>query len=207
MINKKYTLFLAALSIVLFLALIMENNDKANANYKNNISEEKLVPESINDIPPGIIDNVAPDLEQDFKAEAKDFEAHDENGNEVRLSHYKGEYIVLNFWNASCESCTSELPIFEKVLKKYEGQVTFLNIYITDNNETKESVIKYLNDNNLQVKTIFDDHYDVRINYKITSLPRTVFIDKNRLIQKDIKYVLDEETLEAQIQALINSGN
>ena len=47
----------------------------------------------------------------------------------------------------------------------------------------------------------------MRINYKITSLPRTVFIDKNRLIQKDIKYVLDEETLEAQIQALINSGN
>ena len=51
----------------------------------------------------------------------------------------------------------------------------------------------------------FDDHYDARVNYKVTSLPRTIFIDKNGLIQKDIKFALNEETLEAQIQNLINS--
>lgn len=209
MINKKkYAAISAVLLIILCSGAIVYNKDKANADGKNNISNESIVPESINDIPPGIIDNIAPDIEQDFKAEAKDFESHDENGNEVRLSHYKGQYIVLNFWNSTCEACTSELPLFEKVIKKYEGQVIFLNVYITDgNNETKESVIKYLKDNNLEIKTVFDDHYDVRVNYKITTLPRTVFIDKNGLIQKDIKSVLNEETLEEQIQNLINSGN
>ena len=45
------------------------------------------------------------------------------------------------------------------------------------------------------------------INYKIATLPRTIFIDKNGLIQKDAKFELNEETLETQIQNLINSEN
>ena len=145
-------------------------------------------------------------MEQEFKAEAKDFEAHDENGNEIRLSDYKGQYIVLNFWNSTCEPCVNELPYFEEAINKYEGRVTFLMVNIVDgNNETKESTLNYLKDNSLDIKTIFDDHYDVMVNYKVTSLPRTLFIDKNRLIQKDIKIEMTKEMLEEQIDNLLNS--
>ena len=43
------------------------------------------------------------------------------------------------------------------------------------------------------------------VNYKVTSLPRTLFIDKNRLIQKDIKIEMTKEMLEEQIDNLLNS--
>lgn len=74
-------------------------------------------------------------------------------------------------------------------------------------NETMENELKYLRDNNININTIFDDHYDVRINYKISKLPRTVFIDKNGLIQKDVKFELNKDTLEKHIENLINSEN
>lgn len=205
--KKKKTVFilgvcaLAVCSGLIILNYISKNEKKSEIN-----SEEILVPESIDHIPSGIIDNVAPDVEQKFKAEAKNFEAHDENGNEVDISRYRGQYLVLNFWSSTCEECTDELPYFEKAIKKYEGQVNFLNVNIADGNtETKYTALQYLKDNNINISTIFDDHYDARVNYKVTSLPRTIFIDKNGLIQKDIKFALNEETLEAQIQNLINS--
>lgn len=207
MIKKRKKLAaLCTAFIMLCGAILIHNKEKDDKDIHTDNLNEILVPESINDIPPGIIDNVAPDVEQEFKAEAKDFEAHDENGNEVRLSDYKGQYIVLNFWNSTCEPCVNELPYFEKAMKKYEGRVTFLMVNIVDgNNETRDSALKYLKDNNLDIKTIFDDHYDARVNYKVTSLPRTIFIDKNRLIQKDIKIEMTEEMLEEQIEKLINS--
>lgn len=204
--NEKSITALCAVLIVACAAVIFYNKEKADKNISSGNSNEILLPESINDIPPGIIDNVAPDVEQEFKAEAKDFEAHDENGNEIRLSDYKGQYIVLNFWNSTCEPCVNELPYFEEVINKYEGRVTFLMVNIVDgNNETKESTLNYLKDNSLDIKTIFDDHYDVMVNYKVTSLPRTLFIDKNRLIQKDIKIEMTKEMLEEQIYNLLNS--
>lgn len=208
MIKKRKRIAVLSLALIIScVGLIIYNKEKTAKNIGINNLNEILVPESINDIPPGIIDNVAPDVEQDFKTEAKDFEAHDENGNEVRLSDYQGQYIILNFWNSTCEPCVNELPYFEKAIKKYDGQITFLMVNMADgSNETTISELKYLQDNNLDIKTIFDDHYDVRVKYKVTSLPRTIFIDKNRLIQKDIKSEMTEEMLEEQIQSLINSN-
>ncbi|WP_294403880.1 TlpA disulfide reductase family protein [uncultured Clostridium sp.] len=207
MIKKgKSIIALCAALIIACGVVIIYHKEKADKNISTGNSNEILVPESINDIPPGIIDNVAPDVEQEFKAEAKDFEAHDENGNEIRLSDYKGQYIVLNFWNSTCEPCVNELPYFEEAIKKYEGRVTFLMVNMVDgNNKTKESALNYLQNNGLDIKTIFDDHYDVRVNYRVTSLPRTLFIDKNRLIQKDIKIEMTKEMLEEQIDNLINN--
>ena len=204
--NKKIIITLLSAAILLFSGVLINKNYETKRNTKENEPEEVLVPESINAIPPGIIDNVAPDLEQDFRSKAKDFEAHDENGNEVRLSDYEGKYLVLNFWNSNYESCKEELPYFEEAMKKYEGQVTFLMINMVNTyNETKETALQYLIDNNLEINTIFDDHYDARVNYKVTSLPRTVFIDKNGLIQKNIRFSLNKETLEEQIINLINN--
>ena len=204
--NKKIIITLLSVAILLFFVVLINKNYEIKKNTKENEPEEVLLPESINDIPPGIIDIVAPDVEQDFKAEAKDFEAHDENGNEVRLSDYKGQYLVLNFWNSNDEASKDELPYFDEAIKKYEGQVKFLMINMVNSyNETKETALQYLIDNNLEINTIFDDHYDARVNYKVTSLPRTVFIDKNGLIQKNIRFSLNKETLEEQIMNLINN--
>lgn len=207
--NRNKIIIGSMLIVIMLLtasSVISRNNHNGKSTKEDYLEDEHMIPESINDIPPEIIDNVAPDLEQDFKASAKDFESHDINGNEVRLSDYKGEYIVLHFWNSRNEYSKDELAYFEEAIKKYEGQVTFLMVNMVGmDDETQISAMQFLSDNNLDINTIFDDHYDIRINYKVTSLPRTVFIDKNGLIQKNIRYSLDKETLDEQIGNLINN--
>ncbi|MGN0143826.1 MAG: TlpA family protein disulfide reductase [Clostridium sp.] len=205
--NKKKIIIKAAIvATILVITGTIFNHINHNRENTKEIQSNDMVPESIDDIPPNIIDKVAPDLEQNFKSSAKDFEVHDINGNEVRLSEYKEESIVLHFWNSKSESAKEDLACFEEAIKKYEGQVTFFMVNAVGyNDETPETAIQFLKDNNIEINTVFDSHYDARINYKVTSVPRTVFIDKNGLIQKNIKYSLNKDTLEEQIINLINN--
>lgn len=204
--NKKRIITIAAISAITLVIAGAAINKINHKKEKEDINSESMVPENINDIPAHILEKVAPDVEQDFKSTAKDFESHDINGNEVMFSDYKGQYIVLHFWNSKSEGAAQELKSFEEVMKKYEGQVTFFMVnMVGSDDETLETATQFLSENNIEINTLFDDHYDARVNYKVTSLPKTVFIDKDGLIQKNIKYALNTEILEKQIINLINN--
>lgn len=204
--NKKRIITTAAISAITVVIAAAAINQINNKKQKENINAESMVPENINDIPVHILEKVAPDVEQDFKSTAKDFECHDINGNEVMLSDYKGQYVVLHFWNSKSEGAIQELKSFEEAMKKYEGQITFLMVnMVGSDEETLETAVQFLSENKIEIHTFFDDHYDARVNYKVTSLPKTVFIDKDGLIQKSIKYALNTDILENYIINLINN--
>ena len=50
-----------------------------------------------------------------------DFTVLDSDGNEVRLSDFAGEPIVINFWATWCPPCRAELPDFNEM---YENTAT-----------------------------------------------------------------------------------
>jgi hypothetical protein len=56
------------------------------------------------------------------------------------------------------------------------------------------------------MKVLFDNQMDAANKYNITSIPRTIFIDKNGYISKDNQAgVISEEELEMQIKLLIEA--
>ena len=143
-----------------------------------------------------------------FKVKAKDFTVYDENQNEVKLSDYIGKPVVLNFWASWCGPCQSEMPGFNEMSKKYsKDEIAILMINLTDGaQETVSKAQKYIESNNYDMKVLYDTNLDAANNYNITSIPRTIFIDKEGNIFKDNPAgVISEEELEKQIKLLLKA--
>ena len=141
------------------------------------------------------------------KVKASDFTVYDEKLNEVKLSDYQGVPVVLNFWASWCPPCREEMPGFNEVSKKYdEDKIAILMINLTDGQrETMTEAKTFILKNNYKMKTLFDNNMEAANKYNITSIPRTIFIDKDGYITQDYSGSISEENLENQIKLLLKS--
>ena len=133
---------------------------------------------------------------------APDFTVLDSDGNEVKLSDFKGKPIVLNFWATWCHYCKLEMPDFNEAYHKYPD-VQFLMVNATDGvHETISSAKKYVEDEGYDFDIFFDTEEEAIYAYQITGFPTTFFIDKNgRLIARG-SGMLDLATLEQGIKMI-----
>jgi thiol-disulfide isomerase/thioredoxin len=53
---------------------------------------------------------------------APDFVLNDAHGAAVRLSDYKGNVVLLNFWATWCGPCKIEIPWFSEFETKYKNR-------------------------------------------------------------------------------------
>lgn len=136
---------------------------------------------------------------------APDFEVYDEDGNAIKLSDFKGKKpVVVNIWASWCGPCKEEMPYFEDAMKKYGDDVEILMVNLTDGErETKEKALNYLEENNLDMKIVFDTKFSAANAYVVQSIPRTIFIDKDGNIVKDNIGLIDEKILNNYIKKLI----
>lgn len=137
--------------------------------------------------------------------EAKDFTVYDEDGNTVKLSDFKGKKpVVVNIWASWCGPCKAEMPHFEEAIKKYGDKVEILMVDLTDGKrETKEKALKFLEDNNLEMKVLFDKDLSAANAYNIMGIPRTIFINKDGEITYDREGLISEDMLNDNIKKII----
>jgi len=71
--------------------------------------------------PPGVSD-----YEVGVKVEqvAKDFEASDFQGQRIRLSHFRGRPVYINFWASWCIPCRAEMPDIRELMDRHPELVT-----------------------------------------------------------------------------------
>ena len=128
-------------------------------------------------------DTDAPDPPADTTPEqnpnqALDFTVQDWEGNMVKLSDFFGKPIVLNFWASWCPPCKAELPDFDDACKKYDGEVVFLMVNMTDNQmETVEVAKDFIKTYGYDFPVYFDVDYQAAMVYGVRSIPQTYFIN------------------------------
>ena len=133
---------------------------------------------------------------------APDFTVLDYEGNEVKLSDYKGKPVVLNFWATWCYYCRLEMPDFNEAYEKYPD-VQFLMVNATDGvQETISSAKEYINKENYKFDIFFDTKADAVNSYYITGFPSTFFIDKDGNLITRASGMLNMETLEKGINMI-----
>lgn len=129
----------------------------------------------------------APSIEIGTKA--PDFSARDTSGVEVKLSDYKGSYVVLDFWATWCGDCREENPVLSEIYAEYKnGKVAGKPVvFISYSFDHQENVWKsYISQNDMdwiQVSTLTKWHDNpVSESYRVKWIPSFYVIDPDGVI-------------------------
>ena len=112
---------------------------------------------------------------------APDFLLESLRADEMRLSDFRGQPVVLNFWATWCGPCREEIPQLVAAYDQYraEGLVVIgLNLQ-----EGKSIVQPYADDFGMEFPILIDRDGEVGEKYRILGLPQTYFIDRDGVIQ------------------------
>ena len=136
------------------------------------------------------------------KNSAPDFTVTDADGNNVKLSDFKGKPVVLNFWATWCYYCKVEMPDFNEAYKEYPD-VQFLMVNATGTRgETVESAKAFIEQEKYEFPIFFDTQHDALRTYGVSSYPQTIFIDKDGNIVSRRVGMLTKDVLEQNIEMI-----
>lgn len=131
--------------------------------------------------------------------EAKDFTLQTKDGQQVRLSSLKGQYVLLDFWASWCLPCRQQHPNLIKAYEKYHAKgFTILSVSL---DKSKSDWLQAIAQDQLvwmQASDLKGNNGEVPGLYGITTIPSNVLIDpKGIIIQKDLKDNQLQEALAA----------
>jgi cytochrome c biogenesis protein CcmG/thiol:disulfide interchange protein DsbE len=119
----------------------------------------------------------------------------------LALMDFKGKAVVLNFWASWCGPCKEEAPLLERVWKQEQGKnVVFLGI---DFQESSSNAINFLQSYNITYPAVLDAHGSVANKYGVTSLPVTIFINRNGIVVSKEAQELTAQILASNLQLIV----
>ncbi|PYG84832.1 peroxiredoxin [Ruminiclostridium sufflavum DSM 19573] len=139
--------------------------------------------------------------DQNTNPQAPDFTLKDMDGNDVKLSDYKGKIVILNFWAVWCKYCKVEMPDFNELNKELqkENEVVILAV---NSQESVDTVKEYLTSSNIDLKVLLDSDGSVTQKYGISGFPTTFFINKDGTLYTYISGMTDKKTLTQVISEI-----
>lgn len=108
-------------------------------------------------------------------------DAVDSFGHPIRISDYRGKWVVINYWASWCGECIQEIPELNKLVRYYKDKVVVLGVTVD-------------NFDNMALRTLGEGYrveYPLLLHFPIEkfglkphSLPVTYILDPNGKLYK-----------------------
>ena len=114
---------------------------------------------------------------------APDFALKSSTGANLRLSEYRGDVVMINFWATWCGPCRQEMPLLDELYTRYE-RVGFnlLGVNIDDDSRRAMQMVDELG---VTFPVLFDARKEVSKLYNVDAMPVTVLVDR----EGNVRYV------------------
>lgn len=112
-----------------------------------------------------------------LSGKASDFTLKSRSGKNIKLSELRGDVVMLNFWASWCGPCRKEMPLLEKIHKKYKRLgFTLLGVNVEENSSAAKN---YLKDVKVTFPVLFDTTNKTSKLFDVSAMPTTILIDRS----------------------------
>jgi len=108
---------------------------------------------------------------------APEFALKDSQGQDVKLSDYRGRVVLLNFWATWCGPCQVEIPWFVEFENKYQA-AGFTVLGVSMDEEGWKVVRPFLAAKQVNYPVVLGDEKVNQLYGGIESLPTTLVLDR-----------------------------
>lgn len=131
---------------------------------------------------------------------APDFELKTLDGETVKLSDFKGEKVMLNFWATWCPPCREEMPDMQKFHEKQD--VVVLAVNLTDTEMNRKNVSAFVEEFGFTFPVLMDEGAKISNLYRINPIPTSYMIDTNGIIQHKAYGAMDYDSMVQQLKEM-----
>lgn len=130
---------------------------------------------------------------------APDFELTAFDGSDFKLSDYRGQVVVLNFWASWCDPCIAEMPMLNRMADEYaDDDVVIVGVNLWDTRNSANQFVERLN----ITYPIIEDQVStaIGVEFGVTAVPETFVVNPDGEI---VTFFRGEFTNAQQIRDMI----
>jgi len=106
---------------------------------------------------------------------APGFTLTDLDGNSHRLSDYRGQVVIVNFWATWCPPCRAEMPSMQRAWEQLQKQgIVMLGINV---GEDEDTIFQFTADYPVEFPLLLDQESKVIDQWPVLGLPTTFVVD------------------------------
>ncbi|MFN8505659.1 redoxin domain-containing protein [Kouleothrix sp.] len=136
---------------------------------------------------------------------ASDFALPTLDGQQVRLSDYRGKVVLLNFWYTNCAPCREETPALQAAYEKLSAQgLQIIGVNVRENErkgaDGDADIRKFLTEHHVTYPIALDGDSSVDRAYQVYVLPTSFLIDR----EGNVRFLLFSAMTTQDVEALFN---
>lgn len=146
------------------------------------------------------------------RAKAPAFQLTANDGANLKLSHYRGKVILLNFWATDCGGCVFEIPTLismERDFRHSDFTVVGVDMDIPYDplktaSEAWKKVRPFMATHGMNYPVLMGNS-GIESLYKIDAYPASFIIDKSGRIAARYVGIISKDNVEANVKTLLNN--
>lgn len=112
---------------------------------------------------------------------APDFALKSASGENLRLSEYRGDVVMINFWATWCGPCRQEMPLLDDLYSRYQ-RVGFQLLGVNIDDDSRRAM-QMVEDLGVNFPVLFDESKEVSRLYQVEAMPVTLILDRSGTVR------------------------